>query len=68
MSRTTVNIDDELLKEAKLATGEPTTRGTIQKALEETVRKHRAKELLALKGSGIVSLSPEELEEMRSNE
>jgi Arc/MetJ family transcription regulator len=68
MSRTTVVIDDKLLEEAKKATGESTTRGTVNKALEEVVRRQHIKELLALKGSGIVSLTPEELEDMRSNE
>ncbi|MCG2794356.1 MAG: type II toxin-antitoxin system VapB family antitoxin [Actinomycetia bacterium] len=68
MSRTTVVIDDELLREAKKATGEKTIKGAITKALKEVVRRQHVKELLALKGSGIISLTPEDLEEMRSNE
>ncbi len=68
MSRTTVVIDDDLLIEAKKATGEKTIRGAIRKALQEVVRRQHVKELLSLKGSGIVSLTPEDLEEMRSNE
>ncbi|MBU4175081.1 MAG: type II toxin-antitoxin system VapB family antitoxin [Actinobacteria bacterium] len=68
MARTTVVIEDKLLKEAKKATGESTIRGTVNKALEEVVRRQHIKELLALKGSGIVSLTPEELEKMRANE
>lgn len=68
MSRTTVEINDKLLQEAKRATGETTTKGTVNRALEEIVKKKHTKELLALKGSGIISLTPEEVEEMRSNE
>jgi Arc/MetJ family transcription regulator len=68
MSRTTVEIDDKLLEEAKRATGETTTKGAVNRALEEVVKKKHTKELLALKGSGIISLTPEEVDEMRSNE
>ena len=68
MSRTTVDIDDELLREAKQATGETTTKGTIKIALEQVVMARRTQELLALKGSGIVSLTTEDLEEMRRDE
>jgi Arc/MetJ family transcription regulator len=68
MSRTTVDIDDALLEQAKRATGERTTKATIKRALEEVVQKKHTRELLALKGSGIISLTPEEVEDMRSNE
>jgi Arc/MetJ family transcription regulator len=68
MSRTTVEIDDTLLREAKQATGESTIKGAITKALQQVVMERRTKELLALKGSGIVSLTPEDIEEMRRNE
>lgn len=68
MSRTTVDIDDGLLAEAKEATGERTMKRTIQVALEQVVREQRIKDLLSFKGSGIVSLSPRELEKLRSDE
>ena len=68
MSRTTVDINDKLLEEAKRATGETTKKGAINRALEEVVKKKHTRELLALKGSGIVSLTPEDVDEMRSNE
>ena len=68
MSRTTVEIDDKLLAAAKRATGETTTKATIKRALEEVVKKKQTRELLALKGSGIISLTPDEVEKMRSNE
>ena len=68
MSRTTVDIDDDLITEAKEALGERTTKRTIQVALEQVVKNKRVKELLDLKGSGIVSLSPDDLKKLRSNE
>jgi Arc/MetJ family transcription regulator len=68
MSRTTIVIDDKLLKEAKKATGESTIKGTVNKALEAVVRGQRRRELLSLKGSGIVSLTPEELAGLREDE
>lgn len=67
MAKTTVFIDDKLLKEAKKATGESTIRATINAALEEVVRKKHKQELLKMKGSGIISLTPEELAEMRED-
>lgn len=68
MSRTTVNIDDELLTEAKEATGEKSIKGVVEHALREVVHKKRLEKLAKLKGSGIIRLSPEELEEMRRDE
>lgn len=68
MAKTTVVIDDNLLKAAKKATGERTIRATINAALQEVVRKQYKKELLAMRGSGIVSLTDAELSEMREDE
>jgi hypothetical protein len=56
------------MTEAKEALGERTTKRTIQLALEQVVKNKRVKELLDLKGSGIVSLGPDELKKLRSNE
>ncbi|MFH1148870.1 MAG: type II toxin-antitoxin system VapB family antitoxin [Actinomycetota bacterium] len=65
MSRTTVDIDEELLAEAKEATGRNSIKGVVEFALLEVVRKKRLERLAGLKGSGIIRLTPEELEEMR---
>jgi Arc/MetJ family transcription regulator len=48
IKRTTIEIDQELLERAKEATGEATTRGTVEEALrrvadhEEATRSRRA--------------------------
>ncbi|MBN2169119.1 MAG: type II toxin-antitoxin system VapB family antitoxin [Actinobacteria bacterium] len=68
MTRTTIIIDDEMLGEAKRITGEVKTSRVVNKALEMLVRKEKLKEFAALRGSGIVDITDEELEEMRRNE
>jgi len=65
MARTTIILNDELLEQAKRITGEVKTSRVVNKALEEMVRRQRVKDLLALKGSGIIELSNEEIEELR---
>jgi post-segregation antitoxin (ccd killing protein) len=40
MKRTNVIVDEELLEKARRATGEKTYSATINKALEDVVRKH----------------------------
>ncbi|HYO76414.1 MAG TPA: type II toxin-antitoxin system VapB family antitoxin [Thermoanaerobaculia bacterium] len=47
MKRTNVMVDEELLENARVAAGERTYSGTINKALEELVRESRFRELLA---------------------
>lgn len=67
-TRTTVNIDDELLREAKEATGETSIKGVVEYALKEVVRRKRLEKLAGLKGSGVIRLSSEELDEMRRDD
>lgn len=46
IKRTTIEIDVELLDRAKVALGEPTTRGTVEEALRratESVESERAR-------------------------
>ena len=51
--RTNIDIDDELLKEAMAATGQPTKRATVEEALRRVVKLHRQKQALKdLKGIG----------------
>jgi len=68
MPRTTINIDEKLLSEARAATGQKTIKGVVECALREVVRRKKLEKLAGLRGSGIIKLSPEELEEMRRNE
>lgn len=41
--RTNIEIDDDLLKEAMVATGKATKRATVEEALRRVVRLHRQK-------------------------
>ena len=66
--RTTVVIDEALLKKAQEALGTETIRETVERALEEAVRVHRRQELLALRGQVDLDLTLEELERLRSEE
>ena len=65
MARTTIILNDELLEQAKRITGEVKTSRVVNKALEEMVRRERVKDIIALKGSGIIEVSNEEIEELR---
>jgi len=48
--RATLNIPDELVKEAQEATGAKTKTETIVIALKELVRRKKVEELIALRG------------------
>lgn len=48
--RTTLSINEELLNEAKKVSGKKTKRETIELALEQFVRKKKAKKLIELEG------------------
>lgn len=65
MSRFTIVVDPELLKEAMRLTGKKRKREVIELALRELVRKHRLSELRELAGSGLVDWTPEELSSWR---
>lgn len=53
MKRTNVVLDDALLEEAVRLSGERTYARTIERALEEMVRRIKARRILDLAGSGV---------------
>ena len=53
MKRTNVVLDTELLEEATRLSGQKTWSATIQKALQEYVRRAKAGKILELRGSGL---------------
>ena len=53
MSRTNVEIDDGLIRQARKLTGLTTKRKIVQEALESLVRAERRKGILRYYGSGI---------------
>lgn len=53
MKRTNVVLNEQLLDEARRVSGESTYSRTIERALEEMVRRARAREIDRLAGSGL---------------
>lgn len=52
MKRTNLVLDEQTLEEALRVSGEKTYSGAVQRALEDFVRRARARRILALRGSG----------------
>jgi Arc/MetJ family transcription regulator len=53
MKRTTLVLDEVLLKEAQRISGERTYSATVARALDELVRRAKARRILELEGSGV---------------
>ncbi len=53
MKRTTLVLDEEILEEAIRLSGQKTYSGVVGLALEDLVRRIKARSILALKGSGL---------------
>ena len=52
MKRTNLVLDENLLEEATRVSGEKTYSATVMRALEDFVRRARARQILDLRGSG----------------
>ncbi len=66
MRKTTVLIDDDLLKAAAEAVGTRTKKETIEVALLSLVRQHTREKLRKELGTFDIDLTPEELERFRN--
>jgi len=64
--RTTLELDDDLVKTAIDMGCEKTIRATVELALRELISARRRKQLIALIKDGDFSMTLEDLEEMRS--
>jgi hypothetical protein len=53
MKRTNLVLRDGLLEEATRLSGEKTFSGTVNRALDELIRRHKARLILTLAGSGL---------------
>ncbi len=53
MKRTNLVLDEELLEEATRLSGEKTYSAAVMRALEDFVRRARARQILELRGSGL---------------
>ena len=62
MKRTNLVLDEDVLEEATRLSGEKTYSATVMRALEDFVRRAKARQILDLRGSG---LWEGELSEMR---
>jgi len=63
--RTTLAIKEELLNEVKTLSGAKTKKDAVEKALQEFIRRRRAKKLLDLEGKVELSFTTKELIERR---
>jgi Arc/MetJ family transcription regulator len=52
MKRTNLVLNEEILKEATRLSGEKTYSATVMRALEDFVRRAKARQILELRGSG----------------
>lgn len=53
MKRTNLVLNEQLLEEASRLSGERTYSRTVERALEEFVRRARARQILGLAGTGV---------------
>jgi len=53
MKRTNLVLDEELLEEAVRLSGERTYSAAVRRALEDFIRRARARRILELRGSGL---------------
>ena len=66
--RTTIEIDDKLLAEAKKLSGTHTKKRIVEMALKEFIRIRKAKKLIRLEGKIDLSYNLDELLERRKSD
>jgi len=66
--RTTLSVREDLIEEVKALSGVKTKKDAVEKALEEFVRRRKAKKLLDLEGKVELSFTLEEFIERRKRE
>jgi Arc/MetJ family transcription regulator len=66
--RSTVELDDKLLEEARAITGLKSKREVLQYALEELVRARKTEALIAMLGNTELDLTQEDLARMREDD
>ncbi len=68
MAKTTVDIDEKLLAEAKAATGARTTKQAVNEGLRLLARRKKLNEIAGLQGTGLTGLTHRQLEKLREDE
>jgi len=66
--RTTLVVREDLIEEVKALSGVKTKKDAVEKALEEFVRRRKAKKLLDLEGKVELSFTLEEFTGRRKND
>jgi len=66
--RTTLSVREDLIEEVKALSGVKTKKDAVEKALEEFIRRRKAKKLLDLEGKVELSFTLEEFIERRKRE
>jgi Arc/MetJ family transcription regulator len=66
--RTTLSIDEDLLKEAEKLSGAKTKKETVEMALEEFVRRRKSRKLVELEGKIELSYSLSEFLKRREKD
>ena len=67
MPRTTLEIDDKLLSEAKKISGIRTTKKVVDEGLRMIIRQNKLKNAALQRGSALSELTQEELGLLRKN-
>ena len=63
--RTTLDLDEQLLADARRLTKSKTKKAVIEEALREFVRARRIEQLRKMIGTDAIDLTPEDLRRMR---
>jgi Arc/MetJ family transcription regulator len=66
--RSTIDINDELIEEAKALTGAKTKKAVVEHSLRELIRKKRREHLAGLFGSAVLDIGPDDVEKMREDD
>jgi Arc/MetJ family transcription regulator len=66
--RTTIVLDEALLEEARAISGAKSKKAAVEIALEEFVRRRRARRLIELEGKLELAFTPEEFLERRKRD
>ena len=66
--RSTIDIDERLLKEAQKITGAKTKKVLVNLSLGELIKKKRKEHLISLFGSSVLDIGLEDVEKLRKDE
>ena len=66
--RTTLDIDEKLLKEAMKVSGTSTKKATVEAGLNELLRKKLREELISMAGKTELTVTLQDLQRMRRDE